>query len=128
MVISLLAASVAMAEGISPEIWDKMSYEEKMDAVMKERAQYLERKRIQAIKDNQIREAAISRQPMEFRQPIRDRRIVLEMTSEQVILSWGNPHGVNKSVGNWGVHEQWIYGRTYLYFENGFLKSYQTSK
>ncbi|GAH38631.1 unnamed protein product [marine sediment metagenome] len=51
------------------------------------------------------------------------------MTKEQVEVSWGKPRDINKSVGSWGVHEQWIYRKfshsTYLYFENGILTSWQ---
>lgn len=52
------------------------------------------------------------------------------MTKEQVIYSWGRPDDINRSVGSWGVHEQWIYRRgdfeaQYLYFENGKLTSWQ---
>lgn len=51
-------------------------------------------------------------------------------TEEMVIESLGYPDKVNRSVGSWGVHEQWIYrykysDDTYLYFENGILKSFQ---
>ena len=49
----------------------------------------------------------------------------LGMTSEMAKESLGTPEEINKSVGSWGVHEQWIYGKTYLYFENGKLTSYQ---
>jgi len=52
------------------------------------------------------------------------------MTEEQVIYSWGRPDDINRSVGSWGVDEQWIYRRgdiksQYLYFENGKLTSWQ---
>lgn len=56
-------------------------------------------------------------------------KISLGMTKEQVIASWGKPDDINRSVGSWGVHEQWVYGnpyRNYLYFENGILTSWQT--
>lgn len=52
-------------------------------------------------------------------------------TEDMVIESLGYPDDVNRSVGSWGVHEQWIYryeyshDATYLYFENGKLRSYQ---
>ena len=39
--------------------------------------------------------------------------------------SWGQPDDINRSVGSWGVHEQWVYGDEYLYFENGKLTSWQ---
>jgi len=56
-------------------------------------------------------------------------KIAIGMTTEQVVASWGLTYDVNRSVGAWGVHEQWVYGygRTshYLYFENGRLTSWQ---
>lgn len=54
-------------------------------------------------------------------------KIRLGMTKEQVIASWGKPERVNRSVGTWGIHEQWVYGTfgPYLYFENGILTSWQ---
>lgn len=47
------------------------------------------------------------------------------MTDEMALISLGSPDKKNRSVGSWGIHEQWIYGDTYLYFENGVLNSYQ---
>ena len=47
------------------------------------------------------------------------------MTDEMALISLGNPNSNNRSVGSWGVHEQWVYKGMYLYFENGKLKSYQ---
>lgn len=57
--------------------------------------------------------------------------IKLGMTDEMVRASWGDPDDINRSVGSWGVHEQWVYPRSsydddYLYFENGILTSWQT--
>jgi len=47
------------------------------------------------------------------------------MTKEMAKISLGNPKDINKTVGSWGVHEQWVYDNIYLYFENGKLASYQ---
>ena len=64
--------------------------------------------------------------PLRIRTAIQSKKIVLGMTEEQVLLSWGKPHDINKSVGSWGVHEQWVYREEYyLYFENGILTSWQ---
>lgn len=53
-------------------------------------------------------------------------KIRLGMTAEQVQQSWGKPKDINRSVGSWGVHEQWVYyGNKYLYFENDILTSWQ---
>jgi len=50
------------------------------------------------------------------------------MTAEMAIISLGKPNSINKSVGKWGVHEQWVYDGEYLYFENGKLTSFQNSR
>ena len=54
-------------------------------------------------------------------------------TPEQVILSWGKPDHINKTRTLVGVHEQWVYGEnpfpnTYVYFENGEVKSWELLK
>jgi hypothetical protein len=49
----------------------------------------------------------------------------LGMTEEMAVVSLGYPDKKNRSVGPWGVHEQWIFTGLYLYFENGKLNSYQ---
>lgn len=65
-----------------------------------------------------------------YNQAILGGRIILGMTEEMVIASWGNPKEVNRTVYSFGVHKQYIYGndiryRKYLYFENGVLTSWQ---
>ncbi|MBC7846998.1 MAG: hypothetical protein H7Y10_10940 [Flavobacterium sp.] len=47
------------------------------------------------------------------------------MTDDMAIISLGNPKDINRTVGKWGVHEQWVYDGDYYYFENGILTSYQ---
>ena len=47
------------------------------------------------------------------------------MTPSQAIQSLGKPLDINRTVGEWGRHEQWVYDGKYLYFENGILTSYQ---
>jgi len=59
---------------------------------------------------------------------IRQQQIVLGMTAAQIALSWGTPERVNKSVGSWGVREQWVYDNQYVYITNGEVTSYQTQK
>ena len=65
--------------------------------------------------------------------------VFIGMDKGQVIASWGRPHDINRTVGFWGVNEQWVYGYTkyygsgvsgfipthYFYFENGKLTSWQ---
>lgn len=52
-------------------------------------------------------------------------QVRIGMTTEQCRAAWGKPERVNRSVGSYGVHEQWVYGYTYLYFENGKMTSFQ---
>jgi len=58
--------------------------------------------------------------------------LALGMTAEMARASWGRPSDINRSVGSWGVHEQWVYNALtryhsarYIYFENGVLASWQ---
>lgn len=56
--------------------------------------------------------------------------VTIGMTQEDVLASnWGRPQSRNISQYSFGTHEQWVYGGgQYLYFENGILKSMQTSR
>lgn len=73
--------------------------------------------------------AAFARQDPSMQSCIRERSIRLGMTQEQVVLVLARPINVNRTVGAFGAHEQWVYYRTggtlYLYFEGGILKSWQ---
>jgi hypothetical protein len=60
-----------------------------------------------------------------FKNAISKNKIAIGMTKEMVIDSWGDPENINRDVGSWGIHEQWIYNSTYLYFENGKLTAFQ---
>lgn len=60
-----------------------------------------------------------------------DRRggVSIGMTADQVHAScWGKPERVNKTITARGKHEQWVYGRSYVYLENGTVTSIQTSR
>jgi hypothetical protein len=61
----------------------------------------------------------------EIGQKILERKFWIGMTNKMAKESLGNPDEINRTVGSWGVHEQWVYGNTYLYFENSVLTSYQ---
>jgi hypothetical protein len=47
------------------------------------------------------------------------------MNKEMATISLGSPNDINRTVGSWGVNEQWVYDNIYLYFKNGKLTSYQ---
>jgi hypothetical protein len=51
------------------------------------------------------------------------------MTADQVRKSsWGRPKSINETITSAGRREQWVYGNSYLYLENGVLTSIQTSR
>jgi len=58
-------------------------------------------------------------------QLIHEKRVQIGMTTEQCRAAWGRPRDINRSVGSFGVHEQWCYSNSYLYFEDGILTSWQ---
>ncbi|MBI4230988.1 MAG: hypothetical protein HY608_09160 [Planctomycetes bacterium] len=59
---------------------------------------------------------------------IRAGEVSIGMTGNQVCASRGEPKSRNRTVGVWGVHEQWVYERLYVYIENGVVTSYQDSR
>ena len=59
-------------------------------------------------------------------------RIVMGMSSCELVASWGWPNEQNRSVGSWGNHTQWVYGDfatsqkpRFVYTENDFVTSWQ---
>lgn len=53
-------------------------------------------------------------------------KIRIGMNQEEVIASWGKPRDINRTVSQYLIHEQWVYGNNkYLYFESGVLRSWQ---
>lgn len=55
------------------------------------------------------------------------KKIWIGMSETQLIKSWGRPKDINRTVGSWGSHEQWIYGDLgpYIYVLNGRVTSWQ---
>lgn len=66
-----------------------------------------------------------SKRPARIINAMKQEKVVLGMTRDEAKLSWGEPNDINRTVGSWGVHEQWVYGSIYLYFKNGILTSFQ---
>lgn len=63
---------------------------------------------------------------------IQRKSIKIGMSELALIASWGDPTTVNKSVGSYGTHKQYVYGGysrysspTYVYVENGQVTSWQ---
>ena len=66
------------------------------------------------------------------RQAIAKEKVFIGMRRIDVERSWGEPTKINTSIGSYGKHEQWVYrhgsGSTdYVYIENGFVRSIQSS-
>ncbi len=88
----------------------------------------LAEKKATELRRQKERKARIESFPTNIQECIKKKKVILGMTTEQVTLSWGWPEHINRSVGKWGEHEQWVYGSTYLYFENGIMTSFQESR
>lgn len=60
---------------------------------------------------------------------IREQKVAIGMTPDQVRLSWGEPKHINELLGRWGNHQQWVYDLSqYVYIENGRVSSLQVSR
>jgi hypothetical protein len=71
--------------------------------------------------------------PLRIQNDILAGNIRIGFTPEQVMLSWGKPDHINTTRTLVGVHEQWVYGESpfpnsYVYFENGLVKSWEFLK
>lgn len=76
--------------------------------------------------EEQWRKNMVAKYGKELGNLIINRKVKLGMTKEMCRESWGDPNDINKTIGSWGTHEQWVYsGGNYLYFENGKLTSIQ---
>jgi len=77
---------------------------------------------------NLLKDLAYTLWPISIQTDILRGQIREGFTPEQVTLAGGKPDHINKR-GSWaGLHEQWVYGEnpfphTYVYFENGEVKS-----
>jgi hypothetical protein len=111
--------------------YDPVAKQEEQEVKQKEQAAAEARKaKVAAAKRAAERISQIKAKgwPANIEKSVLDGRIQIGMTSEQATLAWGKPEQINKTVGSWGVHEQWVYhSGNHLYFENGILTSWQTS-
>jgi len=58
-------------------------------------------------------------------QRILEGKVWIGMTKEMARESWGSPQDINRTITANGVHEQWVYGDSYLYFNDGILTTIQ---
>jgi len=59
-------------------------------------------------------------------------RLLIGMSEDALVLSWGRPNEINRSAGPYGVRKQYVYGAhskysepTYVYIENGKVIRWQ---
>ena len=87
--------------------------------------------RSERVRDELIRRNVITSDEWTY---IDHKKIRLEMSEVALICSWGKPglYGrINKSVGSYGVHRQYVYRKcsscstTYVYVKNGKVTSWQ---
>lgn len=63
---------------------------------------------------------------------IQRKQVAIGMSESAMVLSWGKPRRMNRTVNAFGVRKQCVYGQltkrskpTYVYVENGFITSWQ---
>jgi hypothetical protein len=57
-----------------------------------------------------------------------NRKVMSGMNPQQVRAAWGRPEHINRTVIPGHTAEQWVYGDTYLYFDDGILTSWQDTR
>jgi len=60
-----------------------------------------------------------------YAQGIRGGEVRLGYTPDELRCARGTPRDINRSVGRYGVREQWVYRAQNFYFEDGVLSSWQ---
>lgn len=58
----------------------------------------------------------------------KEKTIVIGMTDYEVLDIKGKPETINRTTTKNGVSEQWVYHRSYLYFEDGILTTIQDER
>jgi len=81
--------------------------------------------------ENLYRREVVGRHPdwqERTKQAILSGNVFIGMTKEQARASWGEAYKVNRTLTQYGVHEQWVYGiysYSFLYFDDDILTSIQ---
>ena len=50
------------------------------------------------------------------------------MNPQQVRAAWGAPDEINRTAFSQHVSEQWVYGNTYVYLDDGLVTSWQDTR
>jgi hypothetical protein len=88
-----------------------------------------EKKRQERIKANaqQERMAELKKKYGSRAKDVMNGVIWIGASRDAVWDSWGQPDKINKTIGRYGTHEQWVYGDQYIYLDNGKVTTIQTS-
>jgi hypothetical protein len=64
-------------------------------------------------------------QEAQFATAIEKHHVIIGMTANQCRQAWGTPRSINRTTTSSGKREQWVYDGSYLYLDNGVLRSFQ---
>lgn len=89
-----------------------------------------EQARLASAKEQEARKAEeqrmLNKYGKEQYNKMKDGYFWIGMNKEMLLFAIGSPEDINKTVGAWGTHEQWVYDSgLYIYLENGKVTSYQ---
>jgi hypothetical protein len=98
---------------------------QKSRAIQAEKAKFLELEQAEKAKFLELEKTYIKKYGEKNYSKMKQGYYWIGMNKEMATISIGTPNKVNRTVGAWGVKEQWVYNTIYLYFENGVLTSYQ---
>ncbi|HWD20492.1 MAG TPA: hypothetical protein VHB20_14565 [Verrucomicrobiae bacterium] len=73
-------------------------------------------------------EKALAEREANIKSCIKEHKICIGMTEEECRLSWGKPRKINSTSTRFGRSEQWVYGDSYVYFDDGVISSTQISR
>lgn len=107
---------------------EELRKKEEAKKIEKEKLAVEKQTALELQKHKEYQQKIIKKYGNETGQNLLDGYYWIGMTDDMARVSLGSPRNINKTVGTWGVHEQWVYYSIYLYFENGKLNSYQISR
>jgi hypothetical protein len=55
-------------------------------------------------------------------------KVMAGMDPEQVRAAWGRPDRIDRTEAPGHIKEEWVYGYTRLYFDNGLVTSWQDAE
>lgn len=105
---------------ILEEDYNRIITERKRSAEEKQR---IEEEKLRIAEENRVarNKQIMNKYGNKYGKLICEGQVCLNMTKEMCIEAWGEPNYINSTIVKGLVHEQWVYGGSYLYFDNGIL-------